>query len=572
MLSLVISSCVPSPITKELYEADKIMESDPDSALLMLERIDTLTLTKEREKALFSLLYAQAKIKTDNNNIDTLKLGSARNYFNNHPEKNYGLRSNFYSSYTGYINSSYDNAIIWGAKAFLESKASGDEYWIAKSAELLGFILNACHLPNESMKYDSIAYLNYKNAGKITNSVYSAADLAINLAGAKMYNNSDKLFSRLTKKVITEYPFEPSLISHIFDPAIRVKIKLQRWESADSLLRVKRRFDHVLKTSDYLSLAKLKLNNGDVRQTKVYLDSAHRMINNKFDFEDYNIVLKDYARKINNKELENDANSELLKISREVANSRIYHPVHKILTDIIDRDQKSNSALYMEKNFTLLMCCIVILIIGIPLLLFLRHKSSLIRKKLIDKELEHNRSISELKNTKQILYEKEVIINQIAQEIEELKCEIKNNAEDSRSRKEILLRFLNEEIPIIRDLCESIPEFNGPANNIAQRALILKENVELKLSAKNIEWIIESADLVSDGIISRLQEACPNLTENYISLFALFYLGFSSKAAGIILNIKRNAIDQRKKRLKEAIENSDIPDKGDFLSFLGVKK
>ena len=53
---------------KELISVEQLMSERPDSALVILQSIDTLSLKSSADKALYSLLYVQAQ---DKNYIDT---------------------------------------------------------------------------------------------------------------------------------------------------------------------------------------------------------------------------------------------------------------------------------------------------------------------------------------------------------------------------------------------------------------------------------------------------------------------------------------------------------------------
>lgn len=169
-----------------------------------------------------------------------------------------------------------------------------------------------------------------------------------------------------------------------------------------------------------------------------------------------------------------------------------------------------------------------------------------------------------LDQTLEIINDKDKTLNYLNNQL----WELKGHADNSYNEKiKNISNILKEEIPTIIDLYESLPEFEGP-NNIAQRATILKEKIEEKLRNKELSWVVGSADLLNGDMSIRLKESCPNLTEKYIILFSLYSLGFSSKAAAILLNVKRNAVDQRKRRLKEAIINSGIEDKEAFIKIL----
>lgn len=334
-LGLIIGcNRVPSP----LAEADLVIEDHPDSALAILREVDTVNLTKEHDKALYGLLLTQAKVKKRFKDIDTTLAGSARRYFNLHPEKDYRLRANYYSSYRQYLDSCYNPAIVGAANSYLEAEEVNDALWTARSAELIGFIFNRLDHSELCLRYDSIAYFNYKKCGKELNAIYSASDLGIALTSLKRHKEADQLFTRIINHIIKKYRDEKNLIAGVMDPAIRVKIRLGRFGSADSL--ISKKFEYIGSkaptSNNYISLARIELNRGDLDKVKNYLDSARETIESDFDKEQYYIVLRNYYLKKGDVSMEGNILRELYNIANETKRFHDASPVNSILMSIID--------------------------------------------------------------------------------------------------------------------------------------------------------------------------------------------------------------------------------------------
>ncbi len=60
LLLCVLLSCTSTPYTEHLQHIETIIESNPDSALAMLQTIDRNSLTNDRDKALYGMLYTEA--------------------------------------------------------------------------------------------------------------------------------------------------------------------------------------------------------------------------------------------------------------------------------------------------------------------------------------------------------------------------------------------------------------------------------------------------------------------------------------------------------------------------------
>lgn len=95
--------------------------------------------------------------------------------------------------------------------------------------------------------------------------------------------------------------------------------------------------------------------------------------------------------------------------------------------------------------------------------------------------------------------------------------------------------------------------------------------MEEYFSEKRLDWFVEVVDIVKNGLVSDFKKAFPDIRESYISLFALYAAGFSTKAISIMFGVNRNALDQRKVRLRDWILASGIADKDKFLQNIYTK-
>ena len=71
-------------IRELLQSAEQLMSSRPDSALTILQNVDTANITKQKEQALFALLYSQALDKNNINVKERTTIQTAVNYYSNH--------------------------------------------------------------------------------------------------------------------------------------------------------------------------------------------------------------------------------------------------------------------------------------------------------------------------------------------------------------------------------------------------------------------------------------------------------------------------------------------------------
>ena len=127
LLSVALaSSCANHEVKRLLTEAESLMQDHPDSALSIIESIDTAALMTKAQRADFSLLHAMA---LDKNYIDTTDLrviAPAFRYFRNHGSDQNKMRTLYYQGRI-YINADdYSNAVISLNNAL--EYAQGEEY------------------------------------------------------------------------------------------------------------------------------------------------------------------------------------------------------------------------------------------------------------------------------------------------------------------------------------------------------------------------------------------------------------------------------------------------------------
>ena len=119
------------------------MEQAPDSALAILESVDTAALRSERSRALYGLLLTQACVKCDVPVAsDSLIAASARYFASNGPDS-LTMRAMFYKGWMSYASENYTDAIVPATNSYDLALKSENDYWIAKSAELISLLYSA---------------------------------------------------------------------------------------------------------------------------------------------------------------------------------------------------------------------------------------------------------------------------------------------------------------------------------------------------------------------------------------------------------------------------------------------
>ncbi len=132
---LVLPSCTPKDVRDKLSEAESIMEEDPDSALHIINAIDTINLKSKKDWAKYALLNVQARTKTNEIITSDSLISRAVTYYQEKGDSPDLMKSLFYNADILYNQGRYTSSIYNSTQAYDLAKGFKDDYWIAKSAE-----------------------------------------------------------------------------------------------------------------------------------------------------------------------------------------------------------------------------------------------------------------------------------------------------------------------------------------------------------------------------------------------------------------------------------------------------
>ena len=130
----VLLSCTSTPYTEHLQHIETIIESNPDSALAMLQTIDRNSLTNDRDKALYGMLYTEALDKNHEPIPDDSLIGFAAQYFSDHNDKRRSMIALNYKGRVQYLNQNHPSALVSFIKANELAKELSDPFWTGMTA------------------------------------------------------------------------------------------------------------------------------------------------------------------------------------------------------------------------------------------------------------------------------------------------------------------------------------------------------------------------------------------------------------------------------------------------------
>lgn len=113
--SLILVGCSLMP--NEMKQAEQIMETSPDSALHILQHMQSVQTMSDANRALYGLLYFEALDKKNKPLQPDSLISFSLNYYQNHNNKNYLARCYYYKAKIAKSAQHFDNATILYLKA-----------------------------------------------------------------------------------------------------------------------------------------------------------------------------------------------------------------------------------------------------------------------------------------------------------------------------------------------------------------------------------------------------------------------------------------------------------------------
>lgn len=551
-MSVLLPSCTRKEVEDKLAKAESIMEEDPDSALHIINTIDTTDLKNRKNWADYSLLNVQARVKTNEIIASDSLINRAVAYYQDKGDSPEYMKALFYNAEILYNQSRYTSSIYNSTHAYDLAKRFKDDYWIAKTAEQMAFIHSASFNSIESLKYVKEAISYYKRADKRLNHLYCICDEALHLNNmlkhTEALNSIDSVLhvanNELNDSLLVAYAlrvkFPIVLDLSKLDEATKTISELKRFSKYYKLeskylaqeadLEIKKRnlniaesildsiANNLIGTRDrvsyYIARRDLYLNTGDYKNAYIYLDSIQRLQNAEVEkLFTYDIALsqKDYYNK--------KAKDE----GEKVIKSR----------------QKS--------VWIIIIAVIIIIIILIVYKISLKKKNEKIYQQLED------------------------IVSLTSQ----IECKTKENNDlilslfskqsDIDDLKNTIICLFKDKWEAINIMCYEYFEKGESEKERISIANAIKEHIEQLKGPKNLKKIEESVNRYMNNIIIRLREQCSFLKKEDIIFISLIYAGLSPRAVCFFTAIKLKNFYTKKRRLVEKIDNSGCEDRDIFI-------
>lgn len=569
IILVAFAACTVDSRHRQLAMADAVMESAPDSAMTILADVDTAALSQS-DYAYYCLLYTQGQIKMWTVLQSDSLFHVAYDAFRDHSDSDLRRRAYFYNAQIEFNRGEYQSAMSDILTAYEIAKSEHNDYWLAKSAEMIGDIFCEVYNFSQAEVYTSEAVSKYKAAGRELNHRYALCDLAVTYSNEGKKEEGLALVDSLRSVIENEHPLDSALMGYLIDAAIPLYFTNNRHDEICTAYEnyLSHFYGEKGNTESSVFLSHVYQEQNELSRSIKLLDDAMKQAENEHD-RFFALYAKYYhACNANDYKLAASFCDSLLYYD-----SRIVERAAKESVTVVQRDfynQKSIIEKRKAKTMTFLFVTVLIFVIIIVLFILM-----LSRLKIKTKNVE-------LANQLSVFIEFKREVDKIRDENQRLNDELQNSSskvsvlqQQLDDKQQAEMRYLLIVEQLFRDKWTT---FNNLCNNYfvflesGQSAKGVLNDIDAQLkeirNPKNLQKLEESVDRYLGGVMTLLRVEVPGLKNDDIVFLSLIFAGFSVRAICLILDIKYKNFYLRKSRLVKRISNSEAPHLDLFLKKL----
>lgn len=570
---LTLSSCASKDVTQALSRADELMWTKPDSALAVLESVDTLDLKTRAQRAEFSLLYTMA---FDRNHLTIPNLHiiePAVRYYERHGSKDTKMKMYFYLGVAQYDTGDLESAIVSYIRAKEYSLYSDNLMFKG----LISFVISDVFFSDKNYP-ESISYCkeacDYFAQAKDSLRLWSTTGcLASYYLNAEDWTKADSLYSVFFSQPILDTAIYSRQLfnlawSNIFRPDFNPQESVDLFEKSIS------KYNGKPSVNDYCvyAYASEMLGNTEVADDivgqleragadSVVLDTwRYRIFKHKGNYKDALALLEQTVRA---------QDSEILKtIDQSVALAQSDYYESKSL--LLDKDRRIQS----QSKWIVLLLCLLLVVSFVIIHSILKRKWQF--------QIEEMSSINEavgnrLKDAILCSEERQQSINVLVSENELAKRKIENLSDKLyvAQSEQMIVNLRNKYIQAykgqyhqLNDLCHKYWEASRLSKGGKDKIYAEVKKIVAVLDEQNQKQLEAMIDDSLDGMMSKLRLAMPGTNEKDFRFIALIILGFDPKTIARIMKYNVGTVYTKRSNIKEKLQKIECEEKELVLALI----
>ena len=569
-----VSSCASKEAKRIMDTADAVMWTRPDSALAVLESIDTLSLKTKAQRARYSLLYTMALDRNHRDIPDLRIIKPAASYYERHGSNDDRMKMYFYlgvaqydtgdpeAAITSYLrakeySSRSDNLVFRG---IISSSISDVYLWNNNNSESILYCKEACDY-----------FVQAKDSFRLWNTTGLLANRYSNI---RDWAKADSLYSIFFSQPIRDTSIYARQLlnlawNNIFKPGS------DPHESIDLFRKATGEFGGTPSLNDYCVYAYASEIKGDH-------DAANDIIRQLENVDSSSTILKiwkyrifkhraDYKTALTYLEQSlNDQNSEVLEtVGQSVALAQSDYYESKSL--LLDKDRR----LQRQMKWMVVLFAVMMVASGLGLyskrrkgwLIQMEEMSSIndeVSQRLNESllcEAEHLRSIHSLRSA-----------NELAEKnIQSLSEKLSSAVEKEQVLMGLRSKYVQankRQYAQLNVLCRQYLESSNSSKGGKDKIYTEVKKILAILDEPNQKELESMLDDNLDDIMTKLRAAIPDTTEKDFRFISFLILGFDTKTIARMMDYNVNTVYTKRYNIKEKIARLDDENKTLFSELI----
>ncbi len=529
VVTSIIVSCSGNPeVDRQLTVAENMMAEHPDSALSVLNGIDTELVTSEAEKARYALLMSQA---LDKNYIDTTTFDVLQPAIDYYIDKDKGtpdekLRTYYYKGRIFQNNSDYDKAMLSFINASEVSSIS-DTLTLAHIFVAQGTLYFRQYKADDFVTKNLQAATLYSAIGKNESAIFSYCNA---LDGCSMLNDKNKADSILyiCLNLINEYPDYRDVLA---DSYLTYNINFGEPEKIRTLLSDIQQYN----IQDQLTIANAYLTIGDYKKALLCIDNTN-IGNTKADTLHYLSIKTEALERCGQ-------SAEALATYKKYNKTLEEYHYELFAQDLLfaEEHHKLELETLKEKNYKERIIWISIGIVLILCIVIFIYKSHLNKLRI--------------KNANDLL------------RIQTLQSNLFESGQKQKDMAKKIEELFGSRFSLIDKLATSYFECKETGQEQKKIYAEVKKELNNFGSQSSIQELESIVNGYNDNLMRRFREDFPKFSSSQYKLALFLFCGFSFQSISLFTGADLRNVYVYKSRLKSAIAKSDVPRKAEYLRY-----
>lgn len=523
---------------KVLDRVERVIVEQPDSALSILNGIDTRTLISRRSRAKYALLLSQAKDKCFIDETNDSLINIAVSYYKDRGCSSDRMKSYYYLGRVYYNAGLYPQANVAFTLAESDATALSDYFYAGLIYRGMAWGYNATFNNKEENEYAVKSYDCFVKADADLYAAYA-------LFGIGVSKLNRKLFHEAIKDLIKAVDYAQQLDNVNLEVNARqtlstIYIELEDPEKAFRHLQyVKDTLKYPLDYEWYTNYAGACILSNQLDSVTYYLESARNLVDsNSTEYQKYQNQIYNLYKKNGNYKSALDTYISIAMYQDSLVRSILEESVIAYQRDYLQEQHKLTS--YKLKSFKMLSIAIIILLLLIIVIVY--------RQK----------------------YLKSILVRVYMDKVCELENHMLHNTGKIDNMSLLIKKLFHDKFELINNLCRKYYERKNTYSEQISIYDDVKKNIEKigsnTYTSSELEKIINEC---CDNIMAKMRSQLPHFRETDFQLISYIIAGFSYQAISVFMDTKIENLYKRMYRLRDRINSSEAPDKEFFLKEIG---